>query len=103
MLDVINRYIHGYVAALLNSLKEIKQQVGKAKIKKYTTFSSCGNSVAVIGMACRFPGAENYQQFWNNLVNSINSITEVPQDRWNWQDYWGDPQEENNKTNSKWG
>ena len=59
--------------------------------------------VAVIGMACRFPGAPNYQQFWHNLVNQVDSITEIPADRWRWQTYWGDPQTTPNKTNSKWG
>ena len=24
-------------------------------------------SIAIIGIACRFPGANNYQQFWQNL------------------------------------
>lgn len=30
--------------------------------------------VAVIGMACRFPGADNWRMFWENLVNGIESI-----------------------------
>ena len=58
--------------------------------------------IAVIGIACRFPGAENYQQFWTNLVEKRNSITEIPADRWDWQAYYGDPQS-GAKTNSKWG
>ncbi|WP_081738878.1 hybrid non-ribosomal peptide synthetase/type I polyketide synthase [Mesorhizobium ciceri] len=35
------------------------------------------NAVAIIGMAGRFPGAENVDQFWNNLVNGIESITDL--------------------------
>ena len=37
--------------------------------------------VAVIGMAGRFPGAENVSQFWDNLVNARSGITDVPADR----------------------
>lgn len=59
--------------------------------------------IAVIGMACRFPGAPTYQQFWQNLAAGVDSITEVPQERWDWRAHWGDPQSEQNKTNSKWG
>ncbi|SFJ70093.1 type I polyketide synthase, partial [Thermoflavimicrobium dichotomicum] len=59
--------------------------------------------IAVIGMACRFPGAKNYEEFWENLKEGRSSIQEIPQERWNWRDYWGDPQTEINKTNSKWG
>ncbi len=33
-----------------------------------------GLEVAVIGMACRFPGAKNIEQFWNNLKEGVTSI-----------------------------
>ncbi|MER9250109.1 amino acid adenylation domain-containing protein [Mesorhizobium sp. M0590] len=35
------------------------------------------NAVAIIGMAGRFPGAENVDQFWSNLVNGIESIADL--------------------------
>jgi acyl transferase domain-containing protein/acyl carrier protein len=34
-----------------------------------------GLEVAVIGMACRFPGAGNTAEFWENLKNGVESIT----------------------------
>ncbi|MDK1378729.1 MULTISPECIES: non-ribosomal peptide synthetase/type I polyketide synthase [unclassified Sinorhizobium] len=34
-------------------------------------------AVAIIGMAGRFPGAENVDQFWSNLVNGIESIADL--------------------------
>ncbi|HEX4487753.1 MAG TPA: condensation domain-containing protein, partial [Terriglobales bacterium] len=33
--------------------------------------------VAIIGMAGRFPGANNVAQFWENLVNGVESITRL--------------------------
>ncbi|SCW49801.1 Acyl transferase domain-containing protein [Paenibacillus tianmuensis] len=59
--------------------------------------------VAIVGIAGRFPGAKNTQEFWNNLNAGLNSISVIPQDRWKWEDVYGDPQKEENKTNSKWG
>ncbi|HEX6427154.1 MAG TPA: SDR family NAD(P)-dependent oxidoreductase, partial [Niastella sp.] len=59
--------------------------------------------IAVIGMACRFPGASGHEAFWENLKAGISSIEVVPGNRWNWENYWGDPQTEKNKSNSKWG
>ncbi|UCJ09797.1 SDR family NAD(P)-dependent oxidoreductase [Chitinophaga pendula] len=59
--------------------------------------------IAVIGISCRFPGAENYHSFWDNLINSRFSVTEIPSGRWDAQQYYGDPLKEANKTNSKWG
>ncbi|MGX5556801.1 SDR family NAD(P)-dependent oxidoreductase [Bacillus cereus] len=34
-----------------------------------------GLEIAVIGMACRFPGASDLAGFWNNLKNGVESIT----------------------------
>ncbi|MCP4995666.1 MAG: SDR family NAD(P)-dependent oxidoreductase, partial [Gammaproteobacteria bacterium] len=59
--------------------------------------------IAIIGMACRFPGAKDYRQFWQNLVSGVDSVTEIPPERWDWRAYWGDPLTEPNKTNSRWG
>jgi acyl transferase domain-containing protein/NAD(P)-dependent dehydrogenase (short-subunit alcohol dehydrogenase family)/aryl carrier-like protein len=38
--------------------------------------------VAIIGMSCRFPGADNVDQFWQNLLNGVDSVREIPGDRW---------------------
>ena len=32
-------------------------------------------AVAIVGMSCRFPGAENLDQFWSNLSNGVESIS----------------------------
>ena len=34
-----------------------------------------GLEIAVIGMDCRFPGANNTREFWENLTNSVESIS----------------------------
>ncbi|WP_235900421.1 beta-ketoacyl synthase N-terminal-like domain-containing protein [Lolliginicoccus suaedae] len=38
--------------------------------------------VAIVGMGALFPGASNLGEYWNNLVRGVDSITEVPADRW---------------------
>ena len=38
--------------------------------------------IAIIGMACRFPGAENVDAFWQLLRDGVDAITEVPPGRW---------------------
>lgn len=59
--------------------------------------------IAIVGMSGVMPGSENLEEFWENLENEKNLITVIPEDRWNWEDYDGDPFREKNKTNSKWG
>ncbi|WGS47001.1 alpha/beta fold hydrolase [Burkholderia sp. JSH-S8] len=43
--------------------------------------------IAIIGMAGRFPGAEDLAGFWRNLAAGHNAVTPIPADRWRWQDY----------------
>ena len=31
--------------------------------------------IAIIGMACRFPGASDWRQFWRNLCGGVESVT----------------------------
>ncbi|WP_268626491.1 SDR family NAD(P)-dependent oxidoreductase [Paenibacillus alvei] len=59
--------------------------------------------IAIIGVSGVFPHAENTEVFWNNLINGIDCIGEVPNHRWDWKAYYGDPLSETNKTNIKWG
>lgn len=33
------------------------------------------SEVAIVGMACRFPGARNVDEFWRNLVDGVESIS----------------------------
>ncbi|XP_060082561.1 phenolphthiocerol/phthiocerol polyketide synthase subunit C-like [Ylistrum balloti] len=41
------------------------------------------DEIAIIGIGCRFPGANNIKEFWNVLVNGENHVKEIPRDRWN--------------------
>src|SRR5438552_17248252 len=38
--------------------------------------------IAIVGMACRFPGAQNPQEFFELLRDGRDSVSEVPRDRW---------------------
>ena len=59
--------------------------------------------VAVIGMACRFPKADDIYEFWELLDARKSGISEIPKDRWDWNKYYGNPWKEKNKTNVKYG
>lgn len=37
--------------------------------------------VAIIGMSCIFPGAEDVAAFWQNIINKVDSTRTVPADR----------------------
>ena len=35
-----------------------------------------------MGMSCRFPGTQNIDEFWDNLLQGVDSVTEIPGERW---------------------
>jgi acyl transferase domain-containing protein len=61
-----------------------------------------GFPVAVIGIACRFPGAVDKEAFWRNLASGLDSVSTVPPSRWDAQAYYV-RRHEPGKTVSQWG
>ncbi len=58
--------------------------------------------VAVIGMSCLLPKAPDATTYWDNILNKVDAVTEVPPDRWDWRKYY-DPAGTADTVNSKWG
>ena len=44
--------------------------------------------VAIIGMGCMFPQANELAQYWANIRKGIDAITEVPESHWRVADYF---------------
>ncbi|MBT5414230.1 MAG: SDR family NAD(P)-dependent oxidoreductase, partial [Rhodospirillaceae bacterium] len=59
--------------------------------------------IAVTGIGCRFPGAEDTGIFWRNLIEGKRSFVEVPADRWDWRAIDGDPAGPGNRTDCRFG
>ncbi len=47
-----------------------------------------GEPIAIVGMACRFPGAPDLDSFWELLMDKGDAITEVPKGRWDAHEYY---------------
>ena len=58
--------------------------------------------IAIIGMAGRFPQAKNLRQFWRNLQEGKDCVSEIPASRWDWRCYAG-LKSPAGKDMSKWG
>ena len=59
--------------------------------------------IAVIGMACRFPGADSPEKFWNNLLDGNDAIREVPSERWDVDAYYDPDPQAPGKMYTRWG
>ena len=61
------------------------------------------SDIAIIGMACIFPKAPTLQAYWENILNRVSAITEVPKGRWDWNLYYNPDKQAKDKIYSKWG
>ncbi|MBA2682743.1 MAG: AMP-binding protein, partial [Ktedonobacteraceae bacterium] len=61
------------------------------------------DAIAIIGLGCRFPGANNSEEFWQMLRNSVDGISEVPSTRWNADRYYDPAPATPGKMNTRWG
>ncbi len=59
--------------------------------------------IAVIGMSCRFPGADHPEAFWQNLRDGTDSVTEIPPYRWDMDKYYDPNPNMPGKMNTRWG
>ncbi|NMF36206.1 type I polyketide synthase, partial [Flammeovirga yaeyamensis] len=44
--------------------------------------------IAIVGMASVFADSENLEKYWENIIQGVDCIKEVPDDRWKIDDYY---------------
>jgi acyl transferase domain-containing protein len=59
--------------------------------------------IAIIGIGCRFPGADDPQAFWQLLRDGVDAITEVPAERFSLNAFYDPDPAVAGKTNTRWG
>ncbi len=64
---------------------------------------SQGLNIAIIGLSGRYPKAGSVSEFWENLKNGRDCITEVPKNRWDHDLFFDEDKHKPGKTYSKWG
>ncbi|OJF15718.1 type I polyketide synthase [Couchioplanes caeruleus] len=62
--------------------------------------------IAIVGMACVFPGSPDLASFWETVISGADKVGEVPADRWDVDTYYAPevgPGQTGRITVSKWG
>lgn len=60
--------------------------------------------VAVVGMACAYPGAPDLAAYWARILDGSDAVTEVPAERWDPALHFDpDPARAGERTPSRWG
>ncbi|WP_341720553.1 amino acid adenylation domain-containing protein [Micromonospora sp. FIMYZ51] len=76
--------------------------VGAAPAATSATTSTAGD-IAIIGVAGRYPQADDVDEFWRNLRAGRDSIEEVPADRWRHERFYDADKSAFGRTYGRWG
>jgi len=69
-------------------LKRTLAAFQKLQAKLQAVESAKTEPIAIIGMGCRFPGADNPESFWRLVREGVDAIGEVPASRWDSEAYY---------------
>jgi acyl transferase domain-containing protein len=59
--------------------------------------------IAIVGLGCRFPGANHPAEFWQLLRNGGEAITEVPKERWDINHFYDPDPNTPGGMSTRWG
>ncbi len=107
-------YMIGQVAALRDgvcTIEELHEDVsrGGAELLKAQRPAKLSMpidrpcDIAIVGMDCLFPEADNLESYWENILNRVDVLEEVPAERWDWKLYFDSDRTARDKVYSKWG
>ncbi|MFK3789069.1 SDR family NAD(P)-dependent oxidoreductase [Pseudomonas piscis] len=60
------------------------------------------DSIAIIGLSGRFPGARSPEELWQLLAEGRDMVDEIAPQRYDWREHYGDPRENPAKTRCIW-
>jgi acyl transferase domain-containing protein/acyl carrier protein len=88
--------------ALHRRSRSLTAATGAASAPSSQASGRIAEKIAIVGMSGRYPGADNLEQFWRNLVEGRNSIREIPPSRWDVSAYYDPTPGKPGKVYCKW-
>ncbi|MCE9563600.1 MAG: acyltransferase domain-containing protein [Planctomycetes bacterium] len=110
-------YMIGQIAALRDKVTTIAElhaevcgKVNEASVSTAPTSVSASVKdapppcdVAIIGLSCFYPGSTGLTQYWENILNKVNAVIEIPASHWDWRPFYDPDPRARDKMISKWG
>ena len=89
--------------SVLKMIKVKKNMPDTTEMKNEINAKLRTTNVAIVGMASIFPQAKNLQEYWENIIQKVDCITDVPASRWQIDDYYDPDPKTPDKTYCKRG
>ncbi|MEX2601915.1 MAG: beta-ketoacyl synthase N-terminal-like domain-containing protein [Balneolaceae bacterium] len=103
MSEVKEHQANNVASGDLSSLQRAAITIRELKAKLESTRKAQQEPIAIVGMACRFPGSPDLEGFWELLKNGMDAVSEVPPERWDLEQ-WFDPNPNTpGKINTRYG
>ena len=94
-------YNYQTIAALAHHLtQDGAHQIAQTQVSEKQPHNE---PIAIVGVGCRFPGAESIEAFWDLLIQGTNAIREVPAQRWDADHFYNPTPATKGKMNTRWG
>ncbi|MEM7125059.1 MAG: SDR family NAD(P)-dependent oxidoreductase [Chloroflexota bacterium] len=87
-VDQLAKYLLDEVLALAKPQSAGQTESPRAVLDGSRGGSLADEPIAVISMACRFPGAETPEAFWDLLQNGMDMVQEMPLSRWDVDEFY---------------
>jgi acyl transferase domain-containing protein len=68
--------------AELSPVKRAIVEIRELRAKLAAIENAATEPIAIVGMGCRFPGADGPDEYWRLLRDGVDAIRKVPADRW---------------------
>jgi 3-oxoacyl-(acyl-carrier-protein) synthase/NAD(P)H-dependent flavin oxidoreductase YrpB (nitropropane dioxygenase family) len=111
-------YMIGQLAALRDrtcTIEELHHEIAVEGSRRLAELPTAGepvlagtpaaqpSQIAIVGMSAILPRAKDLQEYWENILNRVYAITEVPRERWPSELYFDPDRNARDKVYSKWG
>ena len=94
--DTVSLESSDWIQSQLQTLNTVQASLHSVPIES-------DNAIAIVGISCLFPKANDHHQFWSNILEGLDCIEDIPSHRWSIEQYYDPEAPAGVKSASKWG
>ena len=88
---------------LLGEVLGLSEQASDKRGPRQVVTTRADEPIAIVAVSCRFPGAPDPEAFWELLSGGVDAIREVPEDRFDIDEFYDPDPETPGKTYTRFG